>query len=125
MNSNIVKSAVDYDKEIVNTFERINRLLPIRTATDSQLVELATLYQHLNAVKEAKKANIKWTITNFDELVSNSKSGRERLAVYPYPDNKFDNIAKHNKLMLRIKSNKARKILKMRIAQSLVLSQYP
>lgn len=123
MSSNIVKSAVDYDHEIVQTFERINRLLPIRTATDSQLVELATLYQHLNALKEARKENTHWTITNFDELIKNSKEGRERLAIYPYPNNKFDNIAKHNKLMLRIKSNHARKVLKMRQAQSLVKRQ--
>lgn len=125
MNSNIVKSAVDYDYEIVQTHERINRLLPMRNATDAQIEELAILYKHINALVEARKANTQWTITNFSELITSSKMGRERLAVYPYPNNPHDNIAKHNKLMLRIKSNKARKILKMRIAQTLVRTQYP
>jgi len=120
---NIVKSTADYDYEIVRTHERINRLLPMRSISDAGLLELGDLYRHINSVMEAKKANSQWAITDFDKVVENSKLGRERIAIYPYPKNPFDNIAKHNKMIKRSKFNRAWKIVKLRLAQTLVNRQ--
>lgn len=91
-----MKTSIDYDYEIVAAHERLNRLLPIRNATDTQLVEIADVYKHINALVENKKALSQWHVTDYDMLVKNSKEGRERLAIYPYPNNPYDTISAHN-----------------------------
>lgn len=113
-------NTIDYDYAIVQAHERLNRLLPVITASDAALVEIAELYKHINALVESKKALSNWTITDYGVLVENSKEGRERVGVYPYPKNKFDTISNYKKMIVRSKFNRAWKIVKFRIAQGMV-----
>lgn len=80
-------NTLELDYKIVAAHETLNRLLPLTVENTDRVAEVR---QEIAALVSERKAVSNWRFPNFAELIAQSKLGRERLAVYPYPDNPHD-----------------------------------
>lgn len=84
---------IDYDYMIVEQMEKLNRVLVPVTHPDykEKREEISAIRRKIARLEREKKRNTVYTPPNYAELIENSQLGRERIGVYPYPDNPHNN----------------------------------
>lgn len=115
-------NTIDNHKAILALYERLNRLIvPMyHLAYNERQPEIAAIRRQIKRLEKQQTDKYKYVPTNYADVIYMSQIGRERIAVYPYPKNPFDNISRHNKVVRFAKFHKAHKILKMRQISSMV-----